>query len=47
VIPLVVFTNSRKHMGEFVNAAWQKGLAWTVAVVIAGLNGWFLVLMAK
>jgi manganese transport protein len=47
VIPLVVFTNSRKHMGEFVNAAWQKGLAWAVAVVIAGLNGWFLVLMAK
>jgi manganese transport protein len=47
VIPLVVFTSSRKHMGEFVNAPWQKGLAWLVAVVIAGLNGWFLVLMAK
>ncbi len=47
VIPLVMFTCSRKHMGEFVNAAWQKGLAWVVAVVIAGLNGWFLVLMMK
>jgi manganese transport protein len=47
VIPLVVFTSSRKRMGEFVNAAWQKWLAWIVAVVIAGLNGWFLVLMAK
>jgi manganese transport protein len=47
VIPLVIFTSSRKHMGEFVNAPWQKGLAWVVAVVIAGLNGWFLVLMTK
>jgi manganese transport protein len=47
VIPLVMFTSSRKHMGEFVNAQWQKGLAWVVAVVIAGFNGWFLVLMAK
>jgi manganese transport protein len=47
VIPLVMFTNSRKHMGEFVNAPWQKGLAWVVAAVIAGFNGWFLVLMAK
>ncbi|UWZ86705.1 Nramp family divalent metal transporter [Occallatibacter riparius] len=47
VIPLVIFTSSRKHMGEFVNAPWQKGLAWVVASVIVGLNGWFLVLMAK
>jgi manganese transport protein len=47
VIPLVIFTNSRARMGEFVNAAWQKWLAWIVAAVIAGLNGWFLVLMAK
>jgi manganese transport protein len=47
VVPLVIFTNSRKHMGEFVNAPWQKFLAWLVAVVIAGLNAWFLVLMAK
>jgi manganese transport protein len=47
VIPLVMFTCSRKHMGEFVNAAWQKGLAWVVAVAIAALNGWFLVLMAR
>ena len=45
VVPLVIFTGSRRRMGEFVNAAWLKGLAWTTAVVIAGLNGWFLVLM--
>jgi len=43
VVPLVIFTNSRKRMGEFVNAPWLKVTAWTVAVVIAGLNGWLLV----
>jgi manganese transport protein len=47
VVPLVIFTSSRKRMGEFVNAPWLKGLAWSVAVVIAGLNAWLLVLMAK
>ena len=43
VIPLVMFTGNRKHMGEFVNARWLQGLAWTTAVVIAGLNVWLLV----
>jgi manganese transport protein len=47
VVPLVLFTGSRKIMGEFVNARWLKGLAWIVAVLIAGLNGWLLVLMAR
>jgi manganese transport protein len=43
VVPLVVFTGSRKRMGEFVNGRWLQGLAWVVAVLIAGLNGWLLV----
>lgn len=43
VVPLVIFTNDRKRMGEFVNAPWLKFLAWTVAVVIVALNGWLLV----
>jgi manganese transport protein len=47
VIPLVVFTGSRKKMGEFVNAPWLQGLAWFVAALIAGLNAWFLVLMFR
>ncbi len=47
VVPLVIFTNSRKRMGEFVNAPWLKALAWTTAVLIAGLNLWFLALMGK
>ncbi len=44
VIPLVMFTGSKKKMGEFVNAPWQKALSWATAVLIAGLNVWFLVL---
>src|ERR1035441_8437660 len=47
VVPLVIFTGSRKKMGEFVNGRWLQGLAWFTAVLIAGLNGWFLVLMFK
>ncbi len=47
VVPLVMFTSDRLRMGEFVNARWLKVLAWSTAVVIAGLNGWLLVLMAR
>ena len=46
VIPLVLFTGNREKMGEFVNGRWMKGLAWTTAILIAVLNGWFLVLLA-
>jgi manganese transport protein len=47
VFPLVMFTCDRAKMGEFVNARWLKVLAWSTAVLIAGLNGWLLVLMAE
>jgi manganese transport protein len=47
VVPLVIFTGSRAKMGEFVNAPWLKALAWAVAVIIAGLNGWLLILMMQ
>jgi len=47
VVPLVLFTGNRKIMGEFVNARWLQGLSWFVAVLIAGLNGWLLVLMMR
>lgn len=43
VIPLVVFTGSRKHMGEFVNRRGLKLLSWSVTILIAVLNGWLLV----
>lgn len=42
VFPLVMFTSSRRLMGEFVNPLWLKLLAWTVAIIIAGLNIWLL-----
>jgi manganese transport protein len=42
VIPLVQFTSERAKMGEFANAAWLKGLAWVVALLIAALNAWLL-----
>jgi manganese transport protein len=47
VVPLVLFTGNRKLMGEFVNPHWLQALAWIVAVLIAGLNGWLLVLMLR
>ena len=43
VVPLVMFTGSRKKMGEFVNGRWLQGLAWFTAALIAGLNGWLLI----
>jgi manganese transport protein len=43
VIPLVMFTSDRRLMGEFVNPKWLKILAWAVATIIVGLNGWLLV----
>ena len=47
VVPLVIFTGSRKVMGEFVNGRGMQALAWLVAALIAGLNAWFLVLMLR
>jgi manganese transport protein len=38
VIPLVLFTSDRKKMGEFVNPAWVKLLAWLTAAIIVALN---------
>ena len=43
VFPLVYFTSDRAKMGEFVNPAWLRILAYGTAVVIALLNGWLLV----
>jgi manganese transport protein len=43
VFPLVHFTSDRAKMGEFVNPAWLKTLAYSVAVVIAALNALVLV----
>ena len=42
VVPLVMFTSDKVKMGRFVNPRWMSVLAWTVAVVIAVLNGYLL-----
>jgi manganese transport protein len=46
VVPLVLFTGSRKKMGEFVNSRGLQVVAWSTAVVIAGLNAWLLIQIA-
>jgi manganese transport protein len=43
VVPLVLFTGSRKQMGEFANGRGLQTLAWTTAIVIAALNAWLLI----
>jgi manganese transport protein len=43
VFPLVMFTGNSEKMGAFVNQRWLKVAAWSIAVVIAVLNGWLLV----
>jgi manganese transport protein len=42
VVPLVQFTSEKGKMGPFANGRLLKVAAWTVAVVIIGLNGWLL-----
>jgi manganese transport protein len=43
VFPLVQFTSDNAKMGEFVNGLPTRVLAYSVAVVIAGLNVWLIV----
>ena len=42
VVPLVRFTSERAKMGQFVNGPLLRTVAWCVAVLIMGLNGWLL-----
>src|SRR4029078_10473153 len=43
VFPLVPSTSDREKMGRFVNPGGVKLLAWSTAILIAGLNAWLLV----
>ncbi|MBX2941364.1 MAG: Nramp family divalent metal transporter [Cyclobacteriaceae bacterium] len=38
IIPLIHFTSDKVKMGVFANKMWVKILAWTIAIVIIGLN---------
>ncbi len=42
VIPLVLFTSDKRKMGEFVNKAWVRWLAWFVTSIIVVLNAYLL-----
>ena len=42
VVPLVRFTGERRKMGAFTNGRLLSVVAWSVAGVIGGLNGWLL-----
>ncbi len=42
VVPLVMFTSSKKMMGEFANPPALKAAAWAIAVTIAALNIYLL-----
>ncbi len=39
MIPLVLFVSDKRKMGQFVTPGWMTALAWTVVLVIVGLNG--------
>ena len=47
VIPLVRFTGERRKMGAFTNGPLLRAVAWSVATVIIGLNGWLLLGMMR
>jgi len=47
VVPLVRFTSDRLKMGPFVNSWWLKAVAYAVALLIALLNVWLLVLVFR
>jgi manganese transport protein len=38
IIPLIHLTSDKKQMGVFANKLWVKICAWTVAIIIVGLN---------
>lgn len=42
VFPLVVFTGSKKIMGNFANTKKLTVISWAIAVCIAALNGWLI-----
>jgi manganese transport protein len=42
VIPLIHFTSDRRQMGEFASPRVVQALAWVVAAIIVGLNGWLV-----
>jgi manganese transport protein len=42
VFPLLMFTGSKKIMGEFANSTHLNIIAWIIGIIIASLNLWLL-----
>jgi manganese transport protein len=42
VIPLVVFTNDKRKMGEFANRMGLKIAVWGIAAIVLSLNVYLL-----
>ncbi|MBS1552111.1 MAG: Nramp family divalent metal transporter [Bacteroidetes bacterium] len=42
VVPLVMFTSEKKKMGKFTNKSWVQVTAWTISIIIIGLNAFLL-----
>lgn len=42
VFPLLMFTGSKKIMGEFANSTTLSVVSWIIGIIIAGLNLWLL-----
>jgi manganese transport protein len=42
VFPLLMFTGSKKIMGEFANSRKMNVIAWIIGIIIASLNLWLL-----
>lgn len=38
IIPLTIFTSSKKMMGKFANPVWVKYISWVIAIVLTCLN---------
>ena len=47
VVPLVQFTGSAHIMGEFVSALWIRVIGWILALIIAALNAWLLIVQFR
>lgn len=47
VFPLIMFTSSKKIMGNFVNSKKMTVVSWIIALFIASLNGWLIISILK
>ncbi|PJX31335.1 divalent metal cation transporter, partial [Klebsiella sp. A-Nf5] len=43
LVPLLIFTNDAKLMGDLVNTRWVRGTGWAIVAIVVSLNGWLIV----